>query len=178
MITSLYKEVLHEYVHRLFYPVVAMVITASFENETAAMLASSCMPLSLNPPVVGVAVMKTHRTYRIIKNSNQYAVCWLSLDKLDKLKKLAEKTPDNVRNKLSYVGFEIRKGRKLPDLPIPADAGAWIECKVIWSKPVGDHELFAAHVEAAYATEDFNEYWQYQRYKPTLYIGGKYTTIP
>ena len=173
----MYRDIPREYVHRLFYPVVAMVITSSYGDEVAAMLASSCMPISLNPPIVGLAIMTSHRTYRIVRNSKQYAVCFLSIDKLDKLKKLAEKTPENVKDKLSYVGFEKSKGRKLDTLPIPADADAWLECRVIWSKPVGDHELFAAQVEAAYASSDFQEYWQYTTYKPTLYMGGRYTTV-
>lgn len=172
-----YFVVPEDRVHRLFYPVVATVVTSAHEGEVAAMLASSCMPISLKPPIIGVAVMTTHRTHRVIKSARSFAVCWISIESLEKLKKLGEKTPSGIKDKLSYAGFDAEKGRRLSSLPIPRDAVAWVECTLLWSKDIGDHELFAGKVEAAYAIDDFGEYWNYRNYKPVLYIGGRYATL-
>jgi len=167
----LYSEVPADRVHRLFYPVIPTIITSRYFDEVAGMLASSCMPASLNPPMVALAIMKTHRTYKIVKQSDMFAVSWMSYQNLEKIKKLAEKSPEEVRDKLLHAGIKYHGGRKLRDLPIPDEAEAWIECKTIQTVETGDHELFIASVEAAYAVDDFKEYWEYRRYRPVLYVG-------
>ena len=176
----MYREVPMDRFHRLFYPVVPMIITSSYMGEVAGMMASSCMPISLNPPVVAVAIMTSHRTHRIVKNSGAYAVCWLPYEKLEQATFLGEvRSIGEVVDKLKAAGLEHDRGRTL-DVPIPRDAVAWLECKVTWSKITGDHELFAADVKAAYAIEDFKEYWEFRRYHPIVYVGkargemGKY----
>ena len=167
----MYREVPVERFHRLFYPVVPAIVTSSYMGEVAGMMASSCMPVSLNPPMVAVAIMTTHRTYRVVKNSGAYAVCWLPYEKLEQAKFLGEvRSIGEVVDKLKAAGLEHEKGKVL-DVPIPKDAVAWLECKVAWSRVTGDHELFTADVKAAYAIDDFREYWEYRRYHPIIYIG-------
>ncbi len=166
----MYKEVPHERVHRLFYPVIPVIITAEHGGTIGAMMASSCIPISLNPSMVGVAIMTTHTTHRLVKESGQFAVCWLSYDKLDKAVYVGETSGVGVQDKLKAAGLSHKPGRKLP-VPIPDEAVAWLECKVAWSRVSGDHELFAADVVAAYAQEDFGEYWRFENYTPIFYVG-------
>lgn len=93
------------------------------------------------------------------------------LPKPRKYKETSRKTPSYIKDKLSYAGITYHRGEKLQNLPIPDEAEAWLECKTTKTIPTGDHELFIATVEAAYTTEDFQEYWKYQKYKLPLYIG-------
>ncbi len=158
-------------VHRLFYPQVPAVVTASYLKEVGALLATSIVPISLNPPIVGVALGKGHRTTRYVEQSKCFGVCWLSYEALDRAQKLAAPTPPGVTDKLKACGFDYRWG-KVVRVPVLDECVAWIETVVDWSGEFGDHFFYVGRVEASYAIEDFDDYWRFMRYKPILYVGS------
>jgi len=132
--------------------------------------------------MVGLAVMPTHRTYRLIVASQRFAVCWLSYDDLQAAMTLGESSGQESGNKLATAGLSHHRGTVL-DVPIPERAYGWLECSVVWSRQTGDHEFFVADVKAAYADEDFRDYWSFERYRPIVYVGkpseqkGRYTAF-
>jgi len=156
--------------HRLFYPQVPAVLTASHVDGVGALLATSVMPVSLKPAYIATALAKTHRTTRLVENSNSFCVCWVSYEQVDIVEKLSEPTPEKASDKLKACGIEYFLS-PVVEAPVLAGSKAWIECFVEWFRDVGDHVLFLAKVISAYAVEDFNEYWRFAEYKPILYVG-------
>jgi flavin reductase (DIM6/NTAB) family NADH-FMN oxidoreductase RutF len=156
--------------HRLFYPQVPAVVTASHGGEVGALLATSVMPASLNPPKVAAALGREHRTTRLVTASNMFGVCWVSYECLEKVVRLALPTEPSVRDKLAAAGLGYRFGHEAM-VPVLDDAAAWLECRVEWVKEAGDHFLVLGAVVHAQATDDFAEYWGFRSYSPVLYVG-------
>lgn len=178
-----FEKVPAERVHRLFYPQIPAVLTASYGDEVGGLLVTSVTPVSIKPSMIGVALGKDHRTTRLVEASKRFGVCWLSYEAVDRLPRLAESFPPYVRDKLRECGFSYRWGRVV-SVPVLDEAAAWVECVVDWSREAGDHVFYVGRVEAAYASEDFGEYWSFRKYKPVLYVGGaraewpKYVRFP
>ncbi|MEM1942823.1 MAG: flavin reductase family protein [Candidatus Caldarchaeum sp.] len=171
----MFRKVPSHIVHRLFYPQVPAVVSAAYDDEVGALLATSIIPVSLEPSMVGVALGKQHRTRRLVESSGCFSACWLSYEKLEKFQRLAEHS--DARDKLRQAGFSYRWGERVR-APVLEEAVAWVECRLDWSREVGDHFFYTARVEAAYAVEDFDEYWKFIRYKPILYVGSARQELP
>ena len=56
-------------------------------------------------------------------------------------------------------------------MPVPDSASAALECRLTGKERFGDHILLVGRVVAAYASEDFEDYWQFKQYKPIMYTG-------
>ena len=52
-------------------------------------------------------------------------------------------------------------------------AVATIECSLSSKAEIGDHHILVGAVEAAYASDAFNEFWDFTRYRPILYTGWR-----
>jgi flavin reductase (DIM6/NTAB) family NADH-FMN oxidoreductase RutF len=162
------QPVRSDLVHRLFYPVVPAVVTAIHDRRVGGLLAIPST-LSFKPPMVGVTIMPTSNTYRLIQASRMFGVCLIPYSHVDKLARLAEKAP-GVEDKLTWAGFEYELGGTVP-VPIIRQSYAWLECTVETAYEIGDHTLYVGLVKAAYAHEDFDEYWQLIHYEPVFYVG-------
>ncbi|GBC69565.1 Flavoredoxin [archaeon HR01] len=162
------RDVKPEEIHRLFYPVIPSVVASRHSGRVGALLAIPST-LSFNPPMVGVSLNPRTSTYGLVDKSGMFSICLVSYQHADKLARLAEHVPE-VEDKLVWAGFQHVAGKVLP-VPVLAEAIAVMECSVAWSRMVGDHTLFVAEVRAAYADEDFEGYWHFNRYRPVFYVG-------
>lgn len=180
---QVFDRVPAERVHRLFYPQVPAVVTASYGDEVGGLLATSIIPVSMNPCLIGVALGRDHRTTRLVEMSDCFGVCWVSYEQVERLSKLAQPVPAHVKDKLRECGFSYGRGRVV-GVPVLNEAAAWIECVVSWRREAGDHVFYVGTVEAAFAIDDFREYWSFRKYRPVLYVGGaradwpKYVRFP
>ena len=159
------------FVHRLFYPVTPVIITAESEGIIGGMPANSCMPLSFNPQLIGLSVNPEHRTHTLISESNYFCVNWINRKHSPKMELLASRSGEDVKDKLSAAGFSVTIGRTTP-LPVLKEAVAVVECKVKERHVIGDHDLFVAEGLDAYASPDFGKYWRFKNYWPILYTGS------
>ncbi len=110
MITMSWKSVERAKIHRLFYPQVPVVITTEFQGRIGGMPAIWCMPLSFNPPLVGVAIAPEHATYEMLVGAQAFGVNWLNFSFTKQVGELGEESAKGVRDKLSAVGLRIVKG--------------------------------------------------------------------
>lgn len=177
MIALSWKNVEPAKIHRLFYPQVPVVITTEFEGHIGGMPAIWCMPLSFNPPLVGVAISPEHATYKLLIGAQAFGVNWLNFSFTKQMGELGETSAKGVRDKISAVGLGIVKG-SLTGQPLIRDAEGVLECRLHERHRIGTHELVVGEVVAASATESFSEYWDFSKYNPILYagtvnIGGK-----
>jgi flavin reductase (DIM6/NTAB) family NADH-FMN oxidoreductase RutF len=170
MIALPWKDVEPAKIHRLFYPQVPVVLTAEFQGHIGGMPAIWCMPLSFNPPLVGVAIAPEHATYEMLIGAQAFAINWLNFSFAKQVGELGEESAKGVRDKLSTVGLSFVKG-SLTGQPMIRDAEGVLECRLHERHRIGTHELIVGEVVAASATENFTEYWDFSKYKPILYAG-------
>jgi len=134
------------------------------------MAAVSCMPISVNPPLVGISISPKNRTHGLVEASGCFALNWLDAQDISKVAYCGFVSGSGVRDKISASGFHIRQGTEL-SLPVISEAYATAECRVVDRFVLGDHDLFIGEVVVAYATDDFDQYWLFREYSPILYIG-------
>jgi flavin reductase (DIM6/NTAB) family NADH-FMN oxidoreductase RutF len=157
-------------VHRLFYPAVPALLCASAGERVSAMPVASYLSISSSPPLVGVACSVGGFTMRLASSSRAFSLCILDKAFVGKMSLLASSSGRLVGDKLAAVGLKHRPGRKVK-APVVSGSVAALECALQSRRRLGDHYLLIGRVEAAYASQDFREYWRYREYEPILYTG-------
>lgn len=163
--------------YRLLHPKLTVVITSRHEyGRGNSMTAAWITPVSSSPPLIVVAISPERLTYEYIRSTKEFVVNIPSVEMLKDVRYFGS-VSGREENKLSKV--KVKEGRKV-NVPVLADASAWLECKVINEVKAGDHILFIAEVIDAYAkegvvSEDIT--YDLDRFKPILHLGGdSYTT--
>jgi flavin reductase (DIM6/NTAB) family NADH-FMN oxidoreductase RutF len=165
-----WKDVDLARVHRLFYPQVPVVITSEFEGRVGGMPAIWCMPLSFNPPLIGVAIAPEHETYRMIMGSRAFGINWLDFSRAEQIGELGETSAKGYTNKLLAVGFKTIKDKRTSQ-PLIQEASAALECRLNETHRAGTHELVVGEAVNAMANSDFVDYSNLSKYNPILYVG-------
>jgi flavin reductase (DIM6/NTAB) family NADH-FMN oxidoreductase RutF len=154
------------------YPKVAMIVTASAQGREAAMTVAWHSPISLKPPLYGIAVSPKRFTYQLIIESREFGINFVSSEKAS-LAAAIGGTSGQQTNK--FETFNIQKENPLKTTaPVLRDAYAAYECKLVDSKPYGDHfwivgEVVAVHFIAEVFTPA--EVLDLDKIKPLLYLG-------
>jgi 3-hydroxy-9,10-secoandrosta-1,3,5(10)-triene-9,17-dione monooxygenase reductase component len=119
------------------------VITTRREGGIHGMTATSFCSLSLDPPLIMIAVDNRNRTKKQIEEQGAFGVMILSVDQ------------EEVSN--CAAGFKGEEGNYLMDLsshkevtgaPILDGSLAWMDCSLHASYDGGDHTIFVGKVEA------------------------------
>jgi len=161
------------------YPKTAVIITASSRGKDGAMAAAWHSSISLHPPIYGVSISPRRFTHQLITESKEFGVNFVSLEKASLVTQVGGTSGQRMDK---FERFHIEKEKPLKTgVPILKDAYAAYECKLIDSKPYGDHvwvvgEIVAVHFpEEAFAPEKI---LHLERIKPLLYFGSDfYATI-
>ena len=158
-------------------------------NQGGVILVSSCYkdkqniitlawhtPISKNPPLIGIAIAKTHVSFELIKKSGEFIVNVPSVDLLKQSIYCGSIHGDKV-DKFKEAKLTPKKANKLIKAPLIDECIGHIECYLRDIKDIGDHGLFIGEVIGASAEEDlFNETWQIDKTKLLFHLGGKYFT--
>jgi flavin reductase (DIM6/NTAB) family NADH-FMN oxidoreductase RutF len=155
--------------YRLLYPSVPAIVCCNDRGLIYAMPVVSIMSVSGNPPLVAVASSPSHMTHQAIVNVRTFSLCWLDSSQLKAIEILGT-TPHSAVDKLHSAGLRHSRGRRL-DVPIIEGAVASLECSLYVRQALGDHEMLVGKVQAAAASDDFQEYWRFESYTPVLYAG-------
>jgi len=158
-------------IYRLFYPIVPIVVTAAHGGEVGGLAAISYIALSFKPPLIGASIHGESRTARLVRSSKEFALNWLDYDDRDQILKMGEAARRDVKDKLKAMGLATANAKAIT-APVLRNAVAVVECKLSNVFTTGDHELFVGESVAAYAIEDFEEYWRFSKYRAPLYIGS------
>jgi flavin reductase (DIM6/NTAB) family NADH-FMN oxidoreductase RutF len=156
-------------VYRLLYPAVPAILACSDRSLVYAMPVVSMISLSNNPPLVGVASSPQHSTHQAIVSVRCFSLSWVDASMARALEALGTRPHTSV-DKLHAAGLKHQRGRTL-DVPLVEGAVATLECMLYARQSLGDHELLVGRVQDARASEDFQEYWRFQKYHPVLYAG-------
>ncbi len=121
------------------YPTGVTIVTTVYNNEYYGLTVNSFTSLSLDPPLVLIAIDKRLASHEAIDKSNVYAVNILPDDMRDLAVRFAT-APREER----FKGLRIRTART--GSPIIEGAIAYLDCKVVAKYPGGDHTIFIGEV--------------------------------
>ena len=137
------------------------VVSTLAGDETWGMTANAVTSLSLDPPLVLVAVVRGSSTDEYLKASRCFAVNILAEDQRDLSTRYSGPGPRD------FSDLNVKKA--VTGCPILVEAIAWVDCRVVNILPGGDHDIYVGEILDG-GTHDHAK-------KPLLYFGGKYSQL-
>ncbi|HUY33496.1 MAG TPA: flavin reductase family protein [Pirellulales bacterium] len=135
------------------------IITTRRGDEVCGMTANAVASLSLEPPLVLVAVDKRAQMHGYLSESRTFAMNILSDQQEALSQRFAARGPKETG--------DLALTTAVSGAPILADALAYVDCKLVEILPGGDHDIFIGEIVAGDVRQG----------KPLVYYGGKYGTI-
>lgn len=154
------------------------LVTTSWRGNWNAMPAIFVTPLSIDPPLVGVAVHPARHTHDMITFSEEFALNIPSLELLHHVQYLGSVSGKEL-NKLELTRLPTFRARRV-EAPLLEGCLGWIECGVHDAFRIGDHTLFVGKVVAVSAEKEaFGETWLLDdpEQKPLHYLGVNYYAL-
>jgi flavin reductase (DIM6/NTAB) family NADH-FMN oxidoreductase RutF len=130
---------LRELMRRVPAPV--SVLTFELDGIRFGVTVGSVVSLSLEPPLVGVAIGLQSSTHEPIRRTDRFAINALAGDQEQLAQHFARSVPPIVL----WQGIAVREE---PGPPLLDGALGWIRCRRGADYPVGDHTLFVGEVES------------------------------
>ena len=119
------------------------VVTAKFQDQHYGMTVNSFTSISLEPPLVSLALRQLTHTHDLVEKSGEFAVTILSADQKELSERFAGKFPE-IQDRFEGVVTETL----VLDAPLIKGGIAWFNCRVVNAIPVGENTLFVAEVIA------------------------------
>jgi flavin reductase (DIM6/NTAB) family NADH-FMN oxidoreductase RutF len=120
------------------------VITATHDGKQYGMTVNSFTSISLEPPLVSVALKKLTHTHELVEKSGEFAVTILAADQKEYSDRFAGKHPE-IKDRFEGVPTETLS----INAPLLKGGLAYFNCRVVNAIPVGENTLFVAEVIAA-----------------------------
>jgi flavin reductase (DIM6/NTAB) family NADH-FMN oxidoreductase RutF len=124
------------------FPSGLAVLSVDLEGERLGLTVGSLVSLSLEPPLVGVAVSRQAAMHELLRGARRFGVSLLAADQADVAQHFARGVPPIAL----WHGVAAREGQT--GVPLVADALGWIECRLEAEHPTGDHTFFVGGVVA------------------------------
>jgi flavin reductase (DIM6/NTAB) family NADH-FMN oxidoreductase RutF len=122
------------------FPSGVCVVTADADGDRIGVTIGSLVSLSLEPPLVGIAVGKANALHEVLRAAGGFGVSVLRGDQADLASRFARGMPPV----LLWDAVDVRTGDT--GAPLLTDALGWLECRVHAEHGVGDHTLFVGEV--------------------------------
>jgi flavin reductase (DIM6/NTAB) family NADH-FMN oxidoreductase RutF len=143
-------------------PAAVAVVTVDVEGERLGLTVASFVSLSLDPPIVGVAVSRHAALHELLRGADAFAVNLLAGGQ----EHLAQHFARGVPPIGLWEGISTRPGAS--GAPLLEDAFGWIDCRLQAEHATGDHTFFVGDVIAAQLGEPS---------EPLLYVRQGYTSL-
>ncbi|GAA0595572.1 flavin reductase [Actinomadura livida] len=124
------------------WPTGVAVVTTTSGDGWHGMTAGSFCSVSLDPPLVLVCLARDIHTHALIERSGVFAVSFLGKDQAVIGHRFAGRES----------GDRFARGTWAPaptGAPVLAEAVAWLDCRVAYAYPGGDHTIFVGEVQTA-----------------------------
>jgi flavin reductase (DIM6/NTAB) family NADH-FMN oxidoreductase RutF len=135
------------------------VVTTGGAAGTHGLTANAVASLSLDPPLVLVAVDKKAHSWEFLRANRCFAVNILTLEQEAISRRFATPGPKD------FDDLPVRTAET--GAPILADCLAYLDCRVVGILPGGDHEIFVGQIVAGELHDGI----------PLLYYSGKYRRL-
>lgn len=169
------KEIGLEEARRLINSGNLILITTADEDKRNIATIAWHMPLSSEPPLIGIAVAKEHYTSELIMVSEEFTINipnWPLLEKVIYCGSVSGKEKD----KFGETGLTPEPPVKLVEAPRVKECIGAIECELYETKEIGDHYLFIGQPVYAEAEEELftDNAWDSAKAELIYHLGGKY----
>ena len=154
-----------------------VLVTTKWRAVANAMPVAWSMPVSVDPPLVAIAVHSSRHTHDMITFGEEFALNFPSKVILNHTQWLGM-TSGVQADKLEVSRLPLIRS-KVIDAPLLEGCVGWVECTVHDSYHIGDHTLFVGRVVAVQVESDAwdgdNGTWLLDddEYKPLNYLGGR-----
>ncbi len=148
------------------------LLTTRWRGATDVMPVAWSMPVSAEPPLVGVMVHPSRHSHDMIRFSEEFALNFPGPELLNHVAYYGSVSGRTV-DKLDVTKLPTLTARKVEAPLLEGCVGA-IECGVEDAIRLGDHTLFVGRVLAVAADDEaFNETWLLENEaRPLHYLGG------
>jgi flavin reductase (DIM6/NTAB) family NADH-FMN oxidoreductase RutF len=136
------------------------VVTTAGKAGMGGLTANAVASLSLDPPLVLVAVDKKAGSYPEIKGNGCYAVNILASDQEEISKRFATPGPKD------FSGLKWKA--MATGAPVFDGTLGFVDCRLVEVLPGGDHDIFVGEIVAGDASDEG---------QPLLYYSGKYRRL-
>ena len=135
------------------------VVTVDVAGQATGLTVDSMVPLSIEPPLVGIALRHHAALHELLREAGAFAISVLAAGQ----EHLAQHFARGVPPIGLWTGVETAKG----ELGAPLIAGAlgWIECSLASELEVGDHTFFVGAVSSVRRGPGR---------EPLIHVGGGY----
>jgi flavin reductase (DIM6/NTAB) family NADH-FMN oxidoreductase RutF len=127
------------------FPAGVAVLTVDVEGERIGLTVGSVVSLSLEPPLVGVAVSRQAAMHELLRRAGAFALSLLAGDQEAVAQHFARGVPPFAH----WHGIPTRAGAA--GAPLVEGAHGWLECRLAGEHEAGDHSLFVGEVVSAEA---------------------------
>jgi flavin reductase len=124
------------------FPTGVAVVTVDAGGRQVGLTVATLVTLSLEPPLVGVAVSQQAALHELLRESDAFAVSLLGADQ----DALAQHFARGVPPIAMWAGVDVEPGEGPPLL---SGAAGWVRCRVAGETPTGSHTFFVGSVESA-----------------------------
>ncbi len=114
------------------------VASTVVDGETWGMTANAVASLSLEPPLVLLAVMRETSSHQMFLRGHCFALNILAVEQQHLSVRFSATGPRDFR--------ELDTTTAVTGAPILVDALGWIDCRVVQVLPGGDHDLFIGEI--------------------------------
>jgi flavin reductase (DIM6/NTAB) family NADH-FMN oxidoreductase RutF len=132
------------------------VITTRNGEELHGMTANAVMSLSLDPPLILVAIDRKAHMHACLKTNDCFAVNILTEDQEAWSRRFAMRGPKDFS--------DLDLTAAATGAPVLVQALAYVDCRVVNVLPGGDHDIFIGEIVAGDAKEG----------QPLMFFRGKY----
>ena len=149
-----------------------VLVTTSWHAKTNVMPVAYAMPLSFNPPLVGIAVHPSRHTHDMIRFSEEFAINVPGRSLIHHVQYLGSVSGKEL-DKFELTKLPTFRARKV-EAPLIEGCIGYIECGLEDALRIGDHTLFVGRVVAASVDDEaFDETWLLgdDDYRPLHYLG-------
>ena len=124
------------------FPAGVAVVTVDLDGERAGLTVASLVSLSLEPPLVGVAIRRDAALHELLRETKAFAVSLLAAGQEHVAQHFARGVPPIAL----WEGVPTRDAEGPPELE---GAVGWLRCRIAAEHETGDHTFFVGEVESA-----------------------------
>ena len=125
------------------FPAGVAVVTVDLAGQRAGLTIASLVSLSLDPPLVGVAIRRDAALHELLRETRYFAVSLLAAGQ----EHLAQHFARGVPPIALWEGIPVRDPDATPGPPELEGAVGWLRCRTTAEHETGDHTLFVGEVE-------------------------------
>lgn len=145
--------------HRLLSPGPVTLLSSQYRGQPNLMAVAWAAPVSLDPPLVGVAIQPARLTHEFVAKSDQFALNVPHLELIAATHRCGTLSGRDG-DKFAAVGLTPEDPAEI-EAPLVAECLGHLECGVVERIRLGDHDFFVGQVLALSAEEEaFDTGWK------------------